>query len=288
MSQWGDTYLSHRLRGFDRTDATLDGLASAVFAGASDIEVDVRRDANGVLFVHHDPFVTGRNGRILLCHEASISELEAFAGRSFPILEAFLDAFSDRKANVRLHIDLKICGAEKTVLEMIRARDLESSIAIVSWVPSILLALRATGCEAPLCFSYLPFDRYGMFAAAAARRMAPMLSKVAGLLPGQTAREAARVEILTADGALTQTVRDGVNPAFMAAGPPPKEIFDAVIDSDGYFCVPRRLSRGLDWMPEHRLASFSYHSFEDIEGDRDHVSIFYCDFDFVRKEQAAG
>ena len=287
MSGWPHTLLSHRLRGFDVHDASLAGLRAALAAEVTDIEVDVRRSADGALFIHHDPFVTSPGGRILPCHEAAMDELEAFAGRGFPRIEGFLDAFAEWRRGARLHIDLKISGAEEATLSALKARGLEGAVAFVSWVPSVLLAFRKAGCEAPLCLSYLPFDRYGAVAAAAARAIAPPLRGFARLFSAQLAREAAQLQVIPSDKASTYQVRDGANPALIVAGPPPPPIRDAVLGSDGYFCVPRRLAYGLDWAPAGAIAAFPYLSAEEIEEDKGRVSVFYCDFNFANAKGPA-
>jgi glycerophosphoryl diester phosphodiesterase len=47
--------LSHRAKGFDRSDSSVVGIAAALQQGVKHVEIDLQATSDGVLVAHHDP-----------------------------------------------------------------------------------------------------------------------------------------------------------------------------------------------------------------------------------------
>jgi glycerophosphoryl diester phosphodiesterase len=85
----------------------LEHYETAIASGADLVEVDVRRTADGVLVLHHDPAVAG--------HEISATAFAELAG-TLPRAEEVIELANGR---VRLHVDIKDAGIEQPLLELL-------------------------------------------------------------------------------------------------------------------------------------------------------------------------
>ncbi|MCT7355640.1 glycerophosphodiester phosphodiesterase family protein [Streptomyces sp. 15-116A] len=91
--------------------ASWEAYEDALASGAEYAELDVRRTADGVFVVHHDPRA-GRTGPLLstLTH----AELCARAGRAVPIVDDVLELIAGRLV---AHLDLKETGHERELID---------------------------------------------------------------------------------------------------------------------------------------------------------------------------
>lgn len=148
--------LSHRLRGFDSVEGSLNGLDNAIAAGVDHIEVDIRQSKDGQFIMHHDPFLLV--GKHLKKLEALTAlELEEYG---FLKLERFLVHFKKVcQPDTILYIDIKDGGREEHILSQLRAHSLLDQSVLVSWNPYVLLNASAIEPSVRLCFSFVPTDK---------------------------------------------------------------------------------------------------------------------------------
>jgi glycerophosphoryl diester phosphodiesterase len=93
----GPLVLAHRGASADAPENTVAAFTLARDQGADGVELDVRRTADGVLVVHHDPDVPGV-GR---CADLSFDALRA-AAPAVPTLEEALDACAGLLVNIEI------------------------------------------------------------------------------------------------------------------------------------------------------------------------------------------
>lgn len=98
--------------------------------GCDGFEFDVRRTACGTAVICHDPKV----GKIEIA-KAQASEL--------PQLPRFEDVIRKYQQKAFLNIELKVAGLESTVLEILNQNPPARSCVISSFVPSIVIGLKA-------------------------------------------------------------------------------------------------------------------------------------------------
>jgi len=154
-------FLSHRVRGFDKYDATLMALKKAIKANIKYIEIDVRASKDGILYVYHDP-CTGNDTNKTRCfyntYSDHIKNISYNDGQKILTLEDALIEFKNTKRQDQyLCIDIKDYGYEKKYIQMVRHFELETNVVFISWIPQTLLKLNQFKVKAPLIFSHFNF-----------------------------------------------------------------------------------------------------------------------------------
>ncbi|MEM2028269.1 MAG: glycerophosphodiester phosphodiesterase family protein [Candidatus Bathyarchaeia archaeon] len=134
--------IGHRGAKAYEPENTIRSFKRALELGVNAIELDVRRTKDGELVVIHDAEVdrtTSGKGLVSELTLREIKELSTEKGEKIPTLEEALD-FLDRK--VRILIELKEIGTEDKVLEIVRKRDLEDNVIIISFHEEALRRIR--------------------------------------------------------------------------------------------------------------------------------------------------
>ncbi|MFE9675046.1 glycerophosphodiester phosphodiesterase family protein [Streptomyces sp. NPDC006259] len=103
---------AHRGGSEHRTAATLAAYEDALSSGAEYAEFDIRRTADGVLVVHHDPRA-GSDGPPL--SRITYAELCARTGAAVPLVEEVMALVAGRLIG---HLDLKETGHEREVIDL--------------------------------------------------------------------------------------------------------------------------------------------------------------------------
>jgi len=109
----------------------------ALAHGCDGFEFDVRRTADG---------------RAVICHDPEVNDIEiARAGRGdladLPVLDQVLERYH---ASAFLDIELKVAGLEHAILQSLRAHPPQRGYVISSFLPEVLLSLRAVDPHLPL------------------------------------------------------------------------------------------------------------------------------------------
>ncbi len=143
--------IAHRGTPRTRPENSLPGFRSALDLGADAIELDVHLTADGVVVVHHDPFLqrtgSGAPGRRLPIRELTASELEAHPlapGVPIPTLAAVLDLVGGRGT---VYVEVKAPRAEHAVLQCIG--ESKTSCAIHSFDHRVALRVAQIAEESP-------------------------------------------------------------------------------------------------------------------------------------------
>ncbi len=154
--------VSHRLRGFDKVDASLQGLKNALAKSIPAFEIDTRFTKDGEILIHHDPYIyDATEQRVYFC-DVSYDELkEKFIHKSIPYLPARLIEFlremqMNNSYGVMTYLDIKEYGREKEVLRLFDSFSLTENLVIVSWLPEVLFAVHELNKTIALCFSHYP------------------------------------------------------------------------------------------------------------------------------------
>jgi glycerophosphoryl diester phosphodiesterase len=100
------------------TENTLPSFAAAIAAGADGIELDVHATADGVVIVHHDPTLAGRE--ISLTSWREVQAVELAPGVRVPTLS---DVCSLIGGAIELFVEIKGDGIEMLVAEALREYD---------------------------------------------------------------------------------------------------------------------------------------------------------------------
>jgi len=131
--------LGHRGARATRTIAenTLSSFDLALAHGCDGFEFDVRRTADG---------------RAVICHDPAVNDIEiARAGpgdlADLPVLDQVLERYH---ASAFLDIELKVAGLEHAILQSLRAHPPQRGYVISSFLPDVLLSLRALDPNLPL------------------------------------------------------------------------------------------------------------------------------------------
>lgn len=147
---------------------TLAAFRAALIAEADGIELDVMRCATGEIVVIHDDTLertTNGAGPVAAMPLYALRELDAgswfapqFAGERVPLLQEVLDEFGGK---LRINIEIKGRGLrdeglEEEIAEMIRARDLGSTVIISSFNPVALWRMRRAAPELRRALLYAP------------------------------------------------------------------------------------------------------------------------------------
>ncbi|MDT0482842.1 MULTISPECIES: glycerophosphodiester phosphodiesterase family protein [Streptomyces] len=91
--------------------ATWEAYEDAIRSGAEYVEFDIRRTADGVFVVHHDPRV-GHTGPRL--SEITHAELNERSGRPVPVVDEVMSLIAGKLAG---HLDLKESGYERELID---------------------------------------------------------------------------------------------------------------------------------------------------------------------------
>ncbi|MEU1479846.1 glycerophosphodiester phosphodiesterase family protein [Streptomyces sp. NPDC005760] len=91
--------------------ATWEAYEDAIRSGAEYVEFDIRRTADGVFVVHHDPRA-GRTGPLL--GEITHAELSERAGYAVPVVDEVMALISGKLVG---HLDLKESGYERELID---------------------------------------------------------------------------------------------------------------------------------------------------------------------------
>ena len=117
---------------------SLESFALCLEHGCDGFEFDVRRSADGVAVICHDPVIRG-----LQIENTSASALE------LPTLEETLAEFFSRAF---LDIELKVTGLEIPLITALRKHPLRKSYVVSSFLPEALSAIHAIEPAIPLGF----------------------------------------------------------------------------------------------------------------------------------------
>jgi glycerophosphoryl diester phosphodiesterase len=116
---------------------TIESFDLALAHGCDGFEFDVRQTADGRSVISHDPSVHG------------IEVARAGSGdlHDLPVLQQILARYWQ---GAFLDIEIKVTGPEATVLEALRAHPPQRGYVVSSFLPEVLLAVRALDREVPL------------------------------------------------------------------------------------------------------------------------------------------
>ena len=148
--------------------------------GCDGFEFDVRRSADGVAVICHDPEVRG-----LQIESTPAGQL------ALPMLEEVLERFSTRAF---LDIELKVAGLEKQLVAALRAHPPTKGYVVSSFLPVALKAVSELDPRIPLGFLYEREDQ-----------IAPMGLPVAWTIPHFTLVSRALIERAHAAGTKIMT-----------------------------------------------------------------------------------
>lgn len=125
--------IGHRGAKAYEPENTLRSFRRALDLGVNAVELDVRKTRDGNLVVIHDDRVdrtTNGKGLVNELTLEEIKELDAGKGEKIPTLEEALE-FLDKK--VKILIELKEIGLEDKVLEIVKNKNLEDNVIIISF-----------------------------------------------------------------------------------------------------------------------------------------------------------
>lgn len=157
--------LSHRLRGFGRSEHTASALRAGCDSDCAFLELDVRASADGEMFLWHD-VRTGKlaeiNLRFAVTRGKELSRVRYPNGEAILGLPEALGIFaSESRPDQKLCLDIKDFGFEESYLAMVRDAGLESRTCFISWIPQTLLRLHALETTAPLVLSCCNLTQLG-------------------------------------------------------------------------------------------------------------------------------
>jgi glycerophosphoryl diester phosphodiesterase len=135
--------IGHRGAKFYEPENTLRSFRKALELGVDAVELDVRRTKDGEVVVIHDAEVDRTTNGKGLVSELTLEEIKKLVtdkGEKIPTLEEALD-FLDKK--VKVLIELKETGIEEDVLNLIREKELEKNVILISFLESALGKIRA-------------------------------------------------------------------------------------------------------------------------------------------------
>jgi glycerophosphoryl diester phosphodiesterase len=154
--------ISHRLRGFDTVDASLNGLKKALASGIPAFEMDTRFTKDGEILVHHDPYINDNLGQRQYFSDLTYAEVKAkHTQKDIDYLPAKLVEFlremqMNNSYGIMTYLDIKEFGREKEILRLFDSFSLKENLVVVSWLPEVLFAIHALDKTIPLCFSHCP------------------------------------------------------------------------------------------------------------------------------------
>ncbi len=163
VSKNSPLFISHRLKGFDAADATPRGLYSAINAGITAIEIDLRITKDKQIIINHDSHLFKQFGIDKYIAALTLYEIEhlqpniAEDQRVLSLLHLFEIIAS---SSIYLFLDIKEYGYEVQIIKLIDSFGLSDRVTIVSWLPESLLKVHEIAPTLPLCFSHYPINNY--------------------------------------------------------------------------------------------------------------------------------
>ena len=116
---------------------TIESFDLALAHGCDGFEFDVRQTADGRAVICHDPTV----------HRIEVARAGSGDLQDLPVLQEVLARYSQ---TAFLDIEIKTTGPEATVLEALRSHPVQRGYVVSSFLPEVLLAVRALDREIPL------------------------------------------------------------------------------------------------------------------------------------------
>lgn len=141
--------LGHRGASGEAPENTLAAFALAGEQGAHGIELDVQPSADGVLVIMHDETVdrtTDGAGRVADLTYAALAGLDAGGGERVPTLE---EALTLARGRLFVDIEIKDPGVEPAVAALVERLGVADAVAISSFSPASLAAMRAAAPHLP-------------------------------------------------------------------------------------------------------------------------------------------
>lgn len=160
--------ISHRLRGFDHHDATVNGIVNALDNGVKNFEVDTRITKDLKIVINHDPHLKEHFSTNNFISDLTLDELKKIkyknnSAQSILTLDELFDLIKNHKTKPHLFLDVKEFGLEKIILQKILSYQLDDSITIISWVPEVLKKIFLLNKNIRLCFSHIPIGNKARF-----------------------------------------------------------------------------------------------------------------------------
>jgi len=169
-----DKFLTHRLKGFDKCDYSLDAIQKACKTDIPYIEIDTRISLDKKIFIYHDPFFKNqKNQKIIInqIHSNIIKQHTTLCGHKLLLLDELLEVFSRRVyKKQKLCIDIKDFGFEQQHYDLIKKYNLEDNIIWISWIPQSLIKLNKISPKTPKVLSYIDMSNFNFFQ--------PLLNKI--------------------------------------------------------------------------------------------------------------
>lgn len=135
--------IGHRGAASYEPENTLCSFKKAIELGVDMVELDIRKTKDGKLVVIHDAKVnrtTNGKGLVKSYTFDQIRKLDAGKGEKVPTLEEVIRLIEGKCGIV---IELKESDTEKEVVELIKEKNIEPKVIIVSFYPPILKTVKA-------------------------------------------------------------------------------------------------------------------------------------------------
>jgi len=151
--------VSHRLRGFDKHDASRLGALNALDKKIRHFEVDCRVTKDGEIVINHNARLGNEFQSQNYISETTLSALKkiSYNGSSETILtlDELFQIIAQHK-EVKLYLDIKENGKEESIIKKAASYNLLNNLVIVSWLPEVLLKFHTLLPTQQLCFSFYP------------------------------------------------------------------------------------------------------------------------------------
>lgn len=151
--------VSHRLRGFDKHDASLKGLQNAFAQNITHFEVDCRVTKDGEIVIHHDARLENDFASTPFIADTTLNALKQIhylnSKNSILTLDELFEMLALHQ-DVKLFLDVKESGKEDKIIEKAAKLNLLGNITIVSWLPEVLFKINSLLPSMQLCFSFYP------------------------------------------------------------------------------------------------------------------------------------
>jgi glycerophosphoryl diester phosphodiesterase len=139
--------IGHRGARAYEPENTLRSFRKALELGVDAVEFDVRRTRSGEIVVIHDAKVDRTTNGAGLVNELTLNEIKQLStekGEKIPTLEEALNYLGNK---VKMLIELKELGLEEDVLALVRDKNLEKNVVIVSFLEEALRKSRTLDNE---------------------------------------------------------------------------------------------------------------------------------------------
>jgi glycerophosphoryl diester phosphodiesterase len=139
--------IGHRGARAYEPENTLRSFKRALELGVDAVEFDVRRTGSGEIVVIHDEKVDRTTNGAGVVNELTLNEIKQLStekGEKIPTLEEALSCLGNKVKNI---IELKELGLEEDVLALVRDRNLEKNVVIVSFLEEALRKVRTLDSE---------------------------------------------------------------------------------------------------------------------------------------------